>query len=143
MSFIVALWRKEPDVPVTTMEEVPAGVPNCGGGGALELPLLQATHNRASAIATAYPKFQRRSDVDALRESPTTIKAASATRRAVSRFEVGYAFHGKKNSAAVVRAVVVTLTVMFALLEPSSSVDDGDTLQADCAGAPVQLQVTV
>src|SRR5262245_55835631 len=50
---------------------------------------------------------------------------------------------GDASPVAEVRAVVVMVTVTLALVEPSSVIEDGETLQLAAFGAPVQVHDTV
>lgn len=48
---MVVLWCNEPEVPVTTIIDVPAGVPSGADGGVFVVALPQETQKRVSTMA--------------------------------------------------------------------------------------------
>jgi len=62
----------------------------------------------------------------------------------VTRTGVGGAYFPRNRGVAIADlAVVVSVTVAVALLDPSSTTDDGETAHVAACGAPMQSQVTV
>lgn len=71
----------------------------------------------------------------------TTISVSQV--KGVIRITIGGTYFGKNCGGTNVLAVVVSVTVAVAGLDPLSVSDDGETVQVAACGAPAQAQVTV
>ena len=73
----------------------------------------------------------------------TPARSNAHNAAAICHGSIGGAIRGKANGGENECAVVVSVTVAFAALFPSTGTDDGKTVHVAATGAPVQVQATV
>ena len=136
-----------PEVPVTTIAEVPAGVPpGVGGGSTVEAaPPPQDEQNGAPNIAALGQTILitlLRWPARGLLELNQKIIHAARNATAFQEFCSGLMRNDSGQANEPERLFVVTTTEALEACVPSNVTEDGDTVQVESAGAPEQLNTT-
>ncbi len=103
---------------------------------------MQSETARTTAVA-ARPGRWREARLELQIINNTNIASHANNASHVSHPRIGGAYRGKAKGGEKTRAMVLNVTVAVAMVDPLSVTDDGETVHAVVAGAPVQLHVTV